>query len=71
MSVSTWVGPPTFMCWRVHPVDSMSVTKSVEDIDSPFLWRSAVITILWLALFTLAAILLIIFQDPIRDLFFG
>lgn len=49
----------------------MSVTQSVEDTDGPFLWRTAIITALWLGLFTLAAILLLIFQEPVRDLFFG
>lgn len=49
----------------------MSVTETVKDIDSPFLWRTAIITALWLGLFTAIAILLLLFQDPVRDLFFG
>lgn len=49
----------------------MSVMETVEETDSPFLWRTAVITILWLGLFTAIAILLLLFQDPVRDLFFG
>lgn len=49
----------------------MSTTESVEDIDSPFLRRSAIISFLWLGLFTVAALVLLLFQDPIKDLFFG
>lgn len=48
----------------------MSATESVKDIDSPFLWRSAIITFLWLALFTVAAIVLWVFRDSIMNLFF-
>lgn len=49
----------------------MSARESVEDIDSPFLRRSAIISFLWLGLFTVAALVLLLLQDPIRDLFFG
>lgn len=49
----------------------MSVIESVEETDAPFLRRTAIITALWLALFTVIAIILLIFQEPVRNLFFG
>lgn len=49
----------------------MSAIDTAKEIDSPFLWRTAVISFLWLGLFVVAAILLWFFRDPIRQLFFG
>lgn len=49
----------------------MGVKERVQEVDRPFLWRTAIISILWLGLFTVVAILLLIFGDPIMDLFFG
>ncbi len=50
---------------------NMSVSKQVEEIDSPFLWRSAIITAIWLGIFTVMAVILFLFKEPIRNLFFG
>lgn len=48
----------------------MSVSEKPEDIDREFLWRTAAITLGWLVIFVGAAVLLWVFQEPIRDLFF-
>ena len=48
----------------------MSLPQSVEEIDGPFLKRTAIISVLWLGLFTVMAILLFIFKEPVQNLFF-
>lgn len=48
----------------------MSVPDSVEEIDREFLWRAAGITLLWLVVIVGAGVLLLTFQDGVRDLFF-
>lgn len=48
----------------------MSLPESVEDIDREFLWRTAGITLLWLLVIVGSGVLLLTFQDSVRDLFF-
>lgn len=48
----------------------MSLPESPTDIDREFLWRTAAITLVWLVIIVGAAVLLLLFQEPIRDLFF-
>ena len=49
----------------------MSTYDSVMDTDSSWVWRFAIISIAWLALFAIASVLLILFREPIAHLFFG
>ncbi|MFW6153174.1 MAG: hypothetical protein ACOC42_02320 [Halobacteriota archaeon] len=48
----------------------MSAYESVVETDRSFLWRSGIISILWLLLFAIASVLLILFQESVGSLFF-
>lgn len=48
----------------------MSAYDNVVETDRSFLWRSGIISILWLLLFALASVLLLLFQEQVGNLFF-
>lgn len=48
----------------------MNTIESVVDIDRDFLWRYGIITLIWMLLFTIAAIVMIVYADFFRSLFF-
>lgn len=48
----------------------MSAQQRIVDVDRDFMWRYAGISAAWLSLFTVIAILLVIFSDTLDGLFF-